>query len=127
MDDTRPLNLWPVLGALALLLIGGEGLLNALDNAHSATTDVQWVMVALQLGYAVFSPVPIVARWKLSSLTFTSLLLWGALLTADVFLAPIAWGAATLATGALSALGAAGIAALVGWLLCRGWPAAVAR
>jgi hypothetical protein len=120
MNDVRVMNLWPVLGALMLLLIGGEGLFNAFDNSHSAATGMQWTMTALQFGYAVFSPVPVVARWKFSRYTVPALLIWGLLLTAAVFLSPIVWAETGFAAGIGSGLGAAVVAALVGWVLCRG-------
>jgi hypothetical protein len=99
-----------------LLMVGAAvpGLVNAVQNLGDTLTGGQWAMAMAQLGYALGTPLVLLARWRRHPALIDGLWAWGAAVVLTALLAPVVWGGASWWVGLVAGAGAAIGALLVG-------------
>jgi hypothetical protein len=110
-----------VAAALLMLGAGVQGLVNALGNLGHELTGGQWAMTVAQLGYALATPLLLVARWRLHPALIDGLWAWGAAFTLTALLAPVVWGGASWWVAGVAGAGGAAGACVVAALLVGGF------
>jgi hypothetical protein len=95
------------IAGLVMLAAGIQGLVNALQNLGDTLTGGQWAMTMAQLGYALATPLVLLARWRRHPALIDGLWGWGAAVALATMLAPVVWGGASWWVGLVAGAGAA--------------------